>query len=116
MLCIIPSQQALALQKADDTVGDDVRLLGEFLAGWRLDSTEPGCSIGSINIHPIKEQHVAMDIEVQRRAKSLDEGDGTRPGRVACTACFPEQMRRNDTVDDAQQAPHDPGPAGEQDA
>ena len=48
------------------------------------------------------------------RAKSLHEGDGTRPGRLVCIACFFDQMRGNNAMDDAQHATHDLGPAGEQ--
>ena len=55
-----------------------------------------------------------MDVEVQRRAKSLDEGNCTRPGRGVRIACFLDQMRGNDAMDDAQHATHDLGPAGEQ--
>ena len=57
-----------------------------------------------------------MDVEVQRRTKSLDEGDCTRPGRVVCIACFLDQMRGNHAVDDAQHQPHDLGLAGKQKA
>lgn len=59
---------------------------------------------------------MTMDIEIQHRAKSLDKGDYSRPGRIVCIACFLDQMRGNDAVDDAQHTPHDPGPAGEQKA
>ena len=54
-----------------------------------------------------------VDVEVQRRAKSLDVGDCTRPGRVVCIACFLDQMRGNDAVDNAQHLAHYPGAAGE---
>lgn len=70
---------------------------------------EPGGSIEVIDVHAIEEQHVKVDVEVQRRAKSLDEGDCTRPGRVVCIACFLDQMRGNHAVDDAQRTPHDLG-------
>lgn len=95
-------------------MGDGVRQPGDFSAARRLHPTEPGGSIGLIYIHTIKEQHVEMDIEVQRRAKALDESDSTRPGPVVCIACFPDQMGSDDAMDDAQHPPHDLRPAGEQ--
>jgi hypothetical protein len=57
----ISFQQTLVFQKAANTVGDGVRQLGEFGACRRPGSTEPVCSIGRIDIHPIEEQHVKMD-------------------------------------------------------
>ena len=57
-----------------------------------------------------------MDIQIERRAKALDQDDGTHPGRVVCTACFPHQIRGDDTVDDTQHQPHDLGSSGEQEA
>ena len=55
-----------------DPVGDGVRQPGDFSAARRLHPTEPGCSIGMIKIYAVEEQHVKMDIEVQRRAKALE--------------------------------------------
>jgi len=62
--------------------------LGEFSAARRLHPTEPGGYIGLINIHAIEEQHVKVDVEVERRARSLDEIDCTRVGAVVCIAAY----------------------------
>ena len=37
-------------------VGDGVRQSCQFLAGQRLDPTEPGCSIGALHVHAIEQQ------------------------------------------------------------
>lgn len=97
-------------------MGDGVRQLGKFGAARRVHPTEPGGSMASIDIHAIEEQHVEMDIQIEHRPEPLDQRDCTRSGRVACIACFPDQMRGDDTVNDAQHAPLDLGPAGEQEA
>jgi len=41
---------------------NEKRWMGEFLAGRRLDPTEPGCSIWVIDIHAIDKQHVEVDV------------------------------------------------------
>ncbi|VAW80484.1 hypothetical protein MNBD_GAMMA13-911 [hydrothermal vent metagenome] len=79
----IPLQQALALQKAANALGDGVRQPGEFGAGQRLDPTEPGCSIRLTDIHPIKEQPVKVYVEVQRTAEALNQGDRAGLGRLS---------------------------------
>ena len=112
----IPFQQTLAFQKAPYPVGDGVRQSGEFGAARRLHPTEPCGSKASIDIHAIQKQHVEMNVEVKRTAEALDQRDGTRSGRVVCIARFPDQMRGDDTVNDAQHAGHDLGPAGKQEA
>ena len=63
-------------------MGDGVRQLGEFGAGRRPDPEEPGCSIGTLNVHAIEEQHVKVNVEVQCTAEALDQGDGTGLGRL----------------------------------
>lgn len=68
--------------KPADPVGDGMHRLGEFLAGRRLDPTEPGCSIGMIGIHAIEEQHVKVGIDAQRTTEAPDQGD--RAGTSKC--------------------------------
>ena len=104
----------MARINATNPMGDGVRQLGEFLTGRRFDPAKPDSPIEAVDVHPVKEQHVKMDIEVQRRAKALDEGDGPRHGTVVCIACFRDQMGSDDAMDDAQHPPHDLRPAGEQ--
>ena len=32
--------------------------------------------MGAVNVHAIQKQHMKMDVQVQRAAKALDQGDG----------------------------------------
>jgi len=48
---------------------------------------------------------VKVNVEVQRRAEALDEGDDTRVCRPVGMACFLDQLRGNDAVDDAGACP-----------
>ena len=91
---------------------DDVRQLGEFLTGRCFDPAKPGCSIGTLNVYAIEEQHVKVNVEVQCTTEALDQGDGTGLGRIVGMACFLDQMRGDDAVDDAKHPAHDLGPAG----
>lgn len=110
----VPFQQTLLFQKAADPVGDGMHPLGEFLAGRRLDPTEPGCSIGMIDIDAIKEQHVKVDVEVQHTTEALNQGDRAGTGSCMAMACFFDQVHRDHAVDDTQHPAHDLGPAGKQ--
>ena len=55
-----------------------------------------------------------VDVEVERTTEALDQSDRAGSGRLVSVACFSDQMRSNDTLDDAQHATGDLGPAGEQ--
>ncbi len=82
-----PLQQALALQKAANAPGDGMGQLPEFVGGRRLDPVKPDRSVRVLDIHPIEEQHVEMDIGVERRAsRGLDRRSRERPSREAITA------------------------------
>ena len=73
-------------------MGDGVRQLGQFGAGRRLDPAETSCSIGTLNLHAIEEQHVKVNVEVQCIAEALDQDYGTGLGRVVGIARFLDQM------------------------
>ncbi len=55
-------------------------------------------------------------VEIERTTEALDQSDRAGSGRLVSVACFSDQMRGNDTLDDAQHATGDLGPAGEQEA
>ena len=112
----IPLQQALPFQKAADTLGDGVRQLGEFGAGRCLDPAEPGRPIGTIGVDAVQEQHMEMDIQVERGAKPLDQRYRSRLGCLFRKTCFLDQMCGEGTVDDTQHLSHERRPAGEQEA
>lgn len=97
-------------------MGDCARQLGELLTGRRLHPLEPGTSIGIVDIHAIQEQHVKVDVRIQRTAEALDEGDRTRTDRRVGMSRFLDQVRGNDAVDDPQHLSHDRRSAGEQKA
>ena len=55
-----------------------------------------------------------VDVEVERTTEALDQSDRAGSGRLVSVPSFSDQMRGNDTVDDAEDPAHDLGPAGEQ--
>ena len=50
----------------------------------------------------IEHQSMQVNVQIGRRAKALDEGDGARGRFTAFDARLPDQMRRNDPVNDLQ--------------
>jgi len=97
----------MARINATNPMGDGVRQLGEFLTGRRFDPAKPDSPIEAVDVHPVKEQHVKVDVEVQRTAKALDQGNRASLGRLVRTARFLDQMRGDDTIDDTKHLPHD---------
>ncbi|GBE07587.1 hypothetical protein BMS3Bbin11_01149 [bacterium BMS3Bbin11] len=88
-------------------MADGARQMGKLGAGGRLDPAEPGASIGMVSVHTIEEQHMEMDIQIECRAKPLDEGDRPGPGCLFCQARFLDQMGGNHTVDNAEHPARD---------
>ncbi len=86
--------------------------LGELLSGGRLDPEE----LAAVNVHAVEEQHVEVNVEIQRAAETLDEGDGASASRGVCVTGLVGQMRGNGAVDDAQHTPHDIWATGKQKA
>ncbi|CDK56928.1 hypothetical protein [Escherichia coli IS9] len=70
--------------------------------------------MGLLDIHTVEKQHVEVNIQIERRSKTLDQGDRARLGHLVGMARFLDQVRGNDAVNDAQHPPHDLGPAGKQ--
>ena len=77
----IPHQQSLALQVARQALSDGVGELCELSAARCFYPTKPGRWTGFAYIHTIKKQHVEMDIQVQRTAKTLNQRDCSSVGR-----------------------------------
>ena len=50
-----------------------------------------------------------VNVEVQCTAEALDQGDGAGLGRIVGMACFLDQLRGDDAVNDAQHPAHDLG-------
>ena len=53
-------------------------------------------------IDPIEHQTTQVNVQIGGGAKALDEGDGAGGGFAAFDARLPDQMRRNDPVNDLQ--------------
>jgi len=61
--------------------------------------SEPsGCSTYT----PVEEQHMKMDVKVERAAESLDQGDRTGLGPLAGISRLLDQVRGDAAVDDAE--------------
>jgi len=56
--------------------------------------------MGAVNIRAIQKQHMKMDVQVQRAAKALDQGDGAGLCGGFCISGFSSQMRGNGPIDD----------------
>lgn len=60
-------------------MGDGVQQLGEHLIGRRLGPEKPA-AIGAIEVHTSQEQPVQVDVQVERTAEALDQGNCTGLG------------------------------------
>ena len=63
--------------------------------------------VRALDIHPVEEQHVEVDVEVQGAAEALDQGDRACMGRLAGKSSLLDQVRGNASVDDAEHLAHD---------
>ena len=55
-----------------------------------------------------------MNVQIQRAAEALNQGDGPCVSRRFCKTGFPGQVRSNGAVDNTQRLAHDFGLAGKQ--
>ena len=73
-------------------------------SGWA--GAQPRCKRGPFiveRVDAIDEEHVQVDVEVQRRAESLDEGDGSGAGTGAhAQSGVADEEGGDRPVDDAQ--------------
>jgi hypothetical protein len=65
--------------------------LREFIAGRRLDPPQPRGSPDPVDVGPIEEQHVEVDIQVQGTAEALDQRDGAGACRLQATPAWREK-------------------------
>jgi hypothetical protein len=87
----------------------------EFIFCWGLNASKPQrVSIGTADVYSIQEQHMKMDIEIERTAEALDQGHGAGLCHGLCKARFVCQMRGDGTEDNAQHPGHDFGVTGKQ--
>ena len=79
---VVTEQQSLFLEGAGDADGDGVEQALEFGLCRGAATVQAGPFIVE-RVDAIDEEHVQVDVEVQRRAESLDEGDGSGAGAGA---------------------------------
>ena len=99
---VVADQQSLAFEGAGDAGGDGAQQALEFRLCRGAATVQAGPFIVE-RVDAIDEEHVQVDVEVQRRAESLDEGDGsgTRTGAHAQSGAADEECGDR-PVDDAQ--------------
>ena len=81
---VVTEQQSLFLEGAGDADGDGVEQALQFALCRGAATVQVGPFLFE-RVDAIHEEHVQVDVEIQRRAESLDEGDGsgTRTGAHA---------------------------------
>jgi hypothetical protein len=67
-----------------------------------------------IDIHPVEERHVGVDVEVQGAPEALDQGDRPFPGIPAGKPSPLDQARNSASVDNTERCAHDGRAAREQ--
>lgn len=67
-------------------------------------------------INPVEKQHVKVDVEIERAAEALDEGDRAGVRAAAGEARLADEITRDAAVDDAEHAREGARVAGEQKA
>ena len=101
---VVADQQSLAFEGAADAGGDGAQQALEFSLGRGAATVQAGPFLFE-RVDAIDEEHVQVDVEVevQRRAESLDEGDGSgaRTGAHAQSGAADEEGGDR-PVDDAQ--------------
>jgi len=102
----IPHQQPLPFQVASDALTYPMHERLKLCGRRRTDRPEAKC-VSSRDVHAVQEQQVEVDVEIQRTAEALDQGHGARLRPRVRQSGFPDQMRRDRPVDDAQHLAHD---------
>ena len=91
--------QLFALVRLSRYGGVQARL--QLIVGGRVDLFERQLVRLVADVNAIKEQHMEMDIQVKRRAKTLDEGDGSGMGCVVRLASGEHHVGGNRAIDNA---------------
>jgi hypothetical protein len=96
-------QQSLPLQKAPDAPGDGVRQFGELGGGRGPHPAKPlDPSTGPNDVDPIQEQHMEVEVQVQRTAEALDQRHRAGARRLAGESGLPDRVAGDDPIDDAE--------------
>jgi len=75
--------------------GDALGQIGDLAGRRRLHPAESDRAIGAL---------VKVELEVQRTAKALDQDERAGVGRPGAEPGFPDEVRGDDALDDAQHA------------
>lgn len=78
----VGDQQATSLQHPDDALAQCVEQPGQF-GICRLPGSPIGWVTPAANLSPVEEQHVQMDVRVQRRSETLIQCHSPGPGTGA---------------------------------
>ena len=50
-----------------------MRQVRQLSTGWRPNPTEPSAPIRTVDVHAIEEQHVKIDVEIERTAAGIHQ-------------------------------------------
>ena len=111
---VVADQQSLAFEGAADAGGDGAQQALEFRLGRGAATVQAGPFLFE-RVGAVDEEHVQVGVEVQRRAESLDKGDGSgaRTGAHAQSGAADEECGDR-PVDDAQDLGEHRGASREQ--
>lgn len=88
----------------------------ELGARGRLHPAERERAVGALDVHPVEEQHVEVQVEVERTPKALDQRHRAGGSALGTEAGLRREMRGDAALDDAQHRTHDLGAAREEKA
>lgn len=89
---------------------------GKLGAGRCLLPAEAQRAVGVLDIHPVENQHVEVDVEVQRAAEALDLCHRAGLGRLAGESRLFDHARGDAAVNNTEHTGHDLRAADEQEA
>ena len=69
-------------EEAADAPCKDLSKPGQLGAGRRFHPAEPQRAVRTLDVNPVEEQHVEVDVEVERTAEALDQRDRAGLGRL----------------------------------
>jgi hypothetical protein len=95
----IAGEDALAFECATDALGQPLDERLQLPLTWGLNSPEHRW-LGTDEISPVEHEDVEMNVQIERRAKPLDQRDGTRSARCAREPRLLKNVRCDRPIDD----------------
>ena len=113
-LLLVLDEQAVLYKPAHDTGDDAVQKFVQILSGRRIDSMKTGLVVLHC-VHPVQDDHVEVNVKVQRTAKALNEGHhaGSGPGSTGQSRAL-NQIGLNGSRDHRKATAERIGTAGEE--